>query len=62
MTGRMRGTKVKQCPHCEGRFEQRRIDQIYCSTPCRLAFHNDRYRHLRQLGEQVEANAKSESK
>ncbi len=61
MAGREIGTKIKRCPHCEGRFEQRREDQIYCTTPCRLAFHAARRKRLMKLGLEVEANAKSES-
>lgn len=57
MTGREIGTKVKQCPRCEGRFEQRRRDQVFCSTQCRLAFHIARRDRLMKLGEEVEANA-----
>ena len=61
MAGRAMGTKVKECPHCEGRFEQRREDQVFCSTPCRLAFHAARHKHLVKLGLKVEANAKSDN-
>jgi len=60
MAGRERGTKVKECPHCEGRFEQRREDQVFCSTPCRLAFHAARRKRLVKLGEEVEAKAESQ--
>jgi hypothetical protein len=60
MTGREIGTKVKQCPQCEGRFEQRRRDQVFCSTTCRLAFHVARRDRLMKLGLEVEAKAESE--
>ncbi|KKN38000.1 hypothetical protein LCGC14_0757650 [marine sediment metagenome] len=60
MAGRAIGTKVKQCPRCERRFEQRRRDQVFCSTECRLAFHVARRDRLMELGLEVEAKAKSE--
>ena len=57
MAGRAMGTKVKTCPHCKGRFELRREDQIFCETPCRLAFHAARHKRLMKLGEEVEKAA-----
>ncbi len=57
MVGRAIGTKIKECPHCEGRFEQRREDQVFCCTPCRLAFHVARRKRLVKLGEEAEAKA-----
>ena len=57
MAGRAMGTKVKICPHCEGRFERRREDQVFCSTACRLAFHAARHKRLVKLGEEVEKAA-----
>lgn len=60
MAGREIGTKIKICPRCEGRFEQRRGDQIFCSTRCRLTFHAARHKRLMKLGEEVEAKAESQ--
>ena len=61
MAGRAMGTKVRECRGCEGRFERRREDQVFCSTPCRLAFHAARHKRLMKLGLGVEANAKSDN-
>ena len=31
------------CKNCEAEFEPKRIDQIFCSSKCRVQFHNWQY-------------------
>lgn len=35
--------EITSCPNCKREFEQKRRNQIYCRTKCRMEFNNRKY-------------------